>query len=652
MRVARPWSDAKGKDKERAQEELARELIMQWSRPFATLATPAFGSQLRKTGVGLWVMNQGGLYGFNKKGQKTLLAAVNDKDPREWVQAILAGNAALPEIRDYYKNWNSLTEEQTETYDKLRSGEIQGIDAYSFSKLAKAYNELDNDRDRNGNEIKGTKYYKMRQAIDALTAKDSIWNGDDMSDNELIRRKMLLDELLIGQTDRGKDGNDNDPASYEGRRVAPYGVPESQRDSALYAASTFSASDWKKASAALRGWTDADGKQHAGLDWNTIVSVMDAIRGVDKITGENPYEKTEFFQKHNVSYYYSEAQAKALEIMQMGDLSAEDKKHAADTLISNASDKWVFSSEQDLIASMMLSDYSMWSTLDESKVSKEKFLEAAVNMNFDYHAFKLANHDLGDAYDDQTSYKRYALYGMQGLTASEKKEIGRVLFKDADSMRYDDKNTITASMVSAACGNKWAMASHFGFTIDQFTAAWKATRLANGDKKADKVAAIVANTDLSEAKANVFMKIMYTKAAEAAKYSINPDTGEASYSGSGSGSLSSGGSKRRYRRRYRRSRRRYRYRRRSSRRRSRRRSSRSSGGSSSSGRSVSVSVSTSGNGGSPWDNPAYEGYDMDSFTKAYDAASMFDDPSDKINNVIKQTGWSWFKASTFVNMIS
>lgn len=647
-----PWSDSKGKDKERAQEELARELIMQWSRPFATLATPAFGSQLRKTGVGLWVMNQGGLYGFNKKGQKTLLAAVNDKDPREWVQAILAGNAALPEIRDYYKNWNSLTEEQTETYDKLRSGEIQGIDAYSFSKLAKAYNELDNDRDRNGNEIKGTKYYKMRQAIDALTAKDSIWNGDDMSDNELIRRKMLLDELLIGQTDRGKDGNDNDPASYEGRRVAPYGVPESQRDSALYAASTFSTSDWKKASAALRGWTDADGKQHAGLDWNTIVSVMDAIRGVDKITGENPYEKTEFFQKHNVSYYYSEAQAKALEIMQMGDLSAEDKKHAADTLVTNASDKWVFSSEQDLLASMVLSDYSMWSTLDESKVSKEKFLEAAVNMNFDYHAFKLANHDLGDAYDDQTSYKRYALYGMQGLTASEKKEIGRVLFKDADSMRYDDKNTITASMVSAACGNKWAMASHFGFTIDQFTAAWKATRLANGDKKADKVAAIVANTDLSEAKANVFMKIMYTKAAEAAKYSINPDTGEASYSGSGSGSLSSGGSKRRYRRRYRRSRRRYRYRRRSSRRRSRRRSSRSSGGSSSSGRSVSVSVSTSGNGGSPWDNPAYEGYDMDSFTKAYDAASMFDDPSDKINNVIKQTGWSWFKASTFVNMIS
>ena len=648
-----PWSDAKGKDKERAQEELARELIMQWSRPFATLATPAFGSQLRKTGVGLWVMNQGGLYGFNKKGQKTLLAAVNDKDPREWVQAVLAGNAALPEIRDYYKNWNSLTEEQTETYDKLRSGEIRGIDAYSFSQLAKAYNELGNDRDKNGNEIKGTKYYKMRQAIDALTAEDGIWNGDDMSDNELIRRKMLLDELLIGQTDRGKEGNDSDPASYEGRRVAPYGVPESQRDSALYAASTFSTSDWKKASAALRGWTDADGKQHAGLDWNTIVSVMNAIRGVDKITGENPYEKTEFFQKHNVSYYYSEAQAKALEIMQMGDLSAEDKKHAADTLISNASDKWVFSSEQDLLASMVLSDYSMWSTLDESKVSKEKFLEAAVNMNFDYHAFKLANHDLGDAYDDQTSYKRYALYGMEGLTASEKKEIGRVLFKDADSMRYDDKNTITASMVSAACGNKWAMASHFGFTIDQFTAAWKATRLANGDKKADKVAAIVANTDLSESKANVFMKIMYTKSAEAAKYSINPDTGEASYSGSGSGSLSSGGSKRRYRRRYRRSRRRYRYRRRSSRRRSRRRSSRSSGGSSSSGgRSVSVSVSTSGNGGSPWDNPAYEGYDMDSFTKAYDAASMFDDPSDKINNVIKQTGWSWLKASTFVNMVS
>lgn len=648
-----PWSDAKGKDKERAQEELARELIMQWSRPFATLATPAFGSQLRKTGVGLWVMNQGGLYGFNKKGQKTLLAAVNDKDPREWVQAVLAGNAALPEIRDYYKNWNSLTEEQTETYDKLRSGEIKGIDAYSFSQLAKAYNELGNDRDKNGDEIKGTKYYKMRQAIDALTAEDGIWNGDDMSDNELIRRKMLLDELLIGQTDRGKDGNDNDPASYEGRRVAPYGVPESQRDSALYAASTFSKSDWKKASAALRGWTDADGKQHAGLDWNTIVSVMDAIRGVDKITGENPYEKTEFFQKHNVSYYYSEAQAKALEIMQMGDLSAEDKKHAADTLISNASDKWVFSSEQDLLASMMLSDYSMWSTLDESKVSKEKFLEAAVNMNFDYHAFKLANHDLGEAYDDQTSYKRYALYGMEGLTASEKKEIGRVLFKDADSMRYDDKNTITASMVSAACGNKWAMASHFGFTIDQFTAAWKATRLANGDKKADKVAAIVANTDLSESKANVFMKIMYTKSAEAAKYSINPDTGEASYSGSGSGSLSSGRSKRRYRRRYRRSRRRYRYRRRSSRRRSHRRSSRRSGGSSSSsGRSVSVSVSTSGNGGSPWDNPAYEGYDMDSFTKAYDAASMFDDPSDKINNVIKQTGWSWLKASTFVNMVS
>lgn len=648
-----PWSDAKDDEKDTAREELARELIMQWSRPFATLATPAFGSQLRKTGVGLWVMNQGGLYGFNTKGQKTLLAAVDDKDPREWVQAILAGNAALPEIKDYYKNWNSLSEEQTETYDKLRSGEIKGIDAYSFAKLAKAYNELGNDRDKNGEEIKGTKYYKMRQAIDALTADDSIWNGDAVEGNELIRRKMLLDELLIGQTDKGKEGNDNNPVSYEGRRVAPYGVPESQRDSALYAASTFSTSDWKKASAALRGWTDADGKQHAGLNWNTIVSVMDAIRDVDKITGENPYEKTEFFQKHNVSYYYSEAQAKALEIMQMSDLSAEDKKHAADTLVSNASDKWVFSSEQDLIASMVLSDYSMWSTLDESKVSKDKFLEAAVNLNFDYHAFKAANHDLGDAFDDQTSYKRYALYGMEGLSASEKKEIGRVLFKDADSMRYDDKNTITASMVSAACGNKWAMASHFGFTIDQFTAAWKATSLANGDKKADKVAAIVANTDLSESKANVFMKIMYTKSAEAAKYTINPDTGESSYSGSGSGSLSSSsGSKRSYRRRrYRRSRRRYRYRRRSTRRRSSRRSS-SSSGSSSSGRSISVSVSTSGNGGSPWDNPAYEGYDMDSFTKAYDAASMFDDPSDKINNVIKQTGWSWFKASTFVNMVS
>lgn len=645
-----PWSTDSDAKKDVAKEELARELIMQWSRPFATLATPAFGSQLRKTGVGLWVMNQGGLYGFNDKREKTLLAAVNDKDPREWVQAVLAGNAALPEIRDYYNNWNALSKQQTAVYDKLKSGKITGIDAYSFAKLAKTYNELENDKDSDGNDIYGTKYYKMRQAIDALAVDDSVW-GDNKptGKNDLIRRKMQLDELLIGQTDTGKDGNDADAVSYKGRRVAPYGVADDQRDSALYAASTYSTSEWKRASAALRGWTDANGEQHKGLDWNAVVAVMDAIDGVDKITGENPYEKTEFFKNHNVAYYYSESQAKALAIMQMGDMSAEDKKHAADTLISSASDKWVFSSEQDLLASMFLSDYSMWFSLDESKVSKDKFLEAAVNLNFDYHSFKLANHDLGDAYDDQTSYKRYALYGMDGLSASEKKEIGRVLFKDADSMRYDDKNTITASMVSAACGNKWAMASHFGFTIEQFTSAWKATRLATGDKKADKIAAIVENTGLSKSKANVFMKIMYTKSSEAAKYTINPDTGDTTYTGSGNGSLSSG-SKRHYRRRYRRSRKRYRYRRRSTHKRSRRSSHGSSGSSSS--RSVSVSVSTSGDGGSPWSNPAYEGYDMDSFTKAYDAASMFDDPSDKINNVIKQTRWSWFRASTFVNMIS
>lgn len=600
------------------------ELIDEWTKPLATLALPGFGNQLRKTLLGLYTMKQGGQYGANKNGDIVLKYAVDPDNPWSWIQAVFSGRSALPQAQDYYGKYEfeSLTPEQTAVFDQIKNGDIQignvkvnRFTADDFYAAARAWNSLEDFTDANGDDVDGTREYQMRLLI----------SGMDLS----ASGKQYLDELLIGQS-VGKDNDGNAvirAALYDikdgQKRVSVYAAADQgELASLLYAYSTFGAGELKRAQAA----------KVKGLNWNKIVEVNRSIADLGNVYGEeanNPYTENE----NSDAYFLSKAQNQALAIMDMQNLSADERKAAAQLIESSWADDWDFSSEDSLLKTMLLTK-TQQSQLDEyglSEASSDDLYQAAIHLNWDWHSYRNSFPFPEEDIDtDKTAYQHYSLYGMSNLTASQKKEIGKVLFNDADNMNYNDKNTITACMVSTSCGNKWAMAYHYGFSIDEYTAAWKAA--GSADTKDEKISAIVSETGISSSRASTFVsKIYYARAKVAAQYSI-ADDGSVNFTDAGLG----GGSNYYWSRSYRRS---------------RRSGSRRSGGSSGGGSSGGGGSAAMASGAKVWNNAAYKGYSNDDYAAAYDAASMFTTPAEKIKNVMKQTGWSWLKASTFVNLM-
>ena len=599
------------------------ELVDEWTRPLATLALPGFGVQLRKTFLGLYTMFQGGQYGVDKNGKSALKYAVDPDNPLQWIQAAVSGRSALPPARDYYDKYDfsSLTADQTAVFDKIKRGDIQiggdstenRLTAEEFYSAARTWNELENWKDDEGKEIKGTREYQMRLLISEM--------------NLSFAGKQHLDKLLISQ----QVGTDDDESPVI--RDALYQISGNGEDSSVYAAA-----DRKELASMLYAYSifnnselaDAQAAKALGLNWNKIVDVYSQIADLEEVKGEeanNPYTKNE----NSDAYFLSKTQNKALAIMDMDNLSADERTAAARLIGTDEASDWDFSSEDSLLKTMLLTK-NQQKQLDDyglSEASTDDLYQAAIHLNWDWHSYRNSYPFPSEEIDtDREAYQHYSLYGMTNLTALQKKEIGRVLFNDSDNMNYNDKNTITACMVSTSCGNKWAMAYHFGFSIDEYTAAWKAAGIA--DTKDAKVSAIVSETGMSSSRASTFVsKIYYARAKVAAQYSIGDD-GSVEYVDSGSGD----GSNYYWSRSYRRSQQ------------SGRSRSRRSGGGGRSGGSASSAA-----GSKVWSNAAYTGYSNDEYAAAYDAASMFDTPAEKIKSVMNHTGWSWLKASTFVNLI-
>ena len=570
-------------------DQRRNELINQWSRPAATLLPPAFGNQIRKTALGLYTMQQGGSYTTDYDGNRVLQAPVNQSSPAQWIQAAVAGKSALPAMRDYYdKGLRPLSAEQTQLYDRVKNRELQFVDADTLYKLMREYNATQDDVDDDGNKIDGTREYKMRMKIAAL----------DLSEND----KVNLDLHLLGQKMNKKE------------RTGIYDVSGDDAATANYLASTYKNID--NARAAVR----------SGLSWSQVASVLKAVDGLEAVTEKNPYTKNE----NSDAYYFSEKQNKMLAIMDMDELNEQEKHRAAWYLVDGKAMDYDFSSPTNLVASMVLTDRQReaFQAGGYSAASQEDILQAALRTNWDWQSYRKVWGGLTDK--DAKGFKHYSLYGMENLSPDQKKEIGKVLFDDPDNIRYDDRNTITACMVSTSCGNKWAMAHHFGFSIDEYTAAWKAA--GSGEKKAEKITAIVKQTGMDAGRANTFVsKVYFARANKALLYSIDAETGEVVYSGSGSGGSSS-----RYWS--------FGFRKRHGRGRVRRSGRRSHGGGGGGGSGGSSGATT-------WSNAAFNGYGGDSFGKAYNAASMFSDPSQAAKNVMNVTGWSWTRAHSFVRML-
>ena len=535
-------------------EEKKQELWNEWTKPFATLATSAFGSQIRKTALGLQTMIQGGMYTTDSNGERVLQAPVDQSNPAQWIQAALFGKSSLASVREYYdEEYSKMSKDETDAYELVKNGEVNvGISADEFYDLQRQYQNIEDDQDEDGKNIDGTREYKMRQIIAEM----------DLTAHE----KSELDKYLIGQEDDGT------------ARTGIYTASADDTDAANWCASMLSNSQLNKAHLAVI----------EGVSWTDVRRTVEALENVQAVTGENPY-------KTNVNadldaYYLSAEQNKMLEIMEFTDLSAKEKQSLARRMVDDGAANYDFTDETTLLTTMVLSDAQQerLSGSELQEITAEDLLQAAIYCGWDKNSYT-------NVYGSMTSsesegFQHYSLYGMEQFTAEQKKEIGKILWNDSENIRYDDENTITACMVSTNCGKKWAMASHYGFTIDEYTAAWEAV---GGKEKDERISAVMEQTGMSRERAEIFVKIYTARTDKASQYSIDADSGTSVYSGSGSGtSYSSSGSSGK----------------------SSRRSSSSSGGSSGS----------SGSSSRGWSNAAWNGYSA----SIYSAATMFKNPAD------------------------
>lgn len=438
-------------------------------------------------------------------------------------------------ITDGFKK---LSAEQTELFDKVKNGEIvlptnrtdENSHAINLSSkelydLLRTYDSIEAFKDEDGNDIKGTREYQMRQVI------------ADM-DNLSYSTKSMLDSLLIAQSkQKDKEGN---PII----RAAPGDAyklwDKTQRNPMLYAYSMYGDTDLEH----------VEGAVDAGLTWSNAVSIYESIKGM-----ENTYPSG----SDEGAYYLSAAQNKALEIMQMDRLSTEQKQAAAKLIGTKKAEEWDFTSEDTLMQTMLLTE-DQRETLAEhplDAVSLEDLYDTAIELNYQWYNYLDAIGGSDNTELSTNAFKRLALYGASAFNNDEKKEIGKVLFNDPDNLTYADKDAFTAFAVSESCGNKYAASKYYGLSVDQFTAGWGVFWEAK-----DRDAALY-EIGFTSSEVSAFKKIAYMSKDDAVKFSLD-DSGEVALNGY----ISSGSTARRYRRRSR-----SRYRRRSSGRRRKRGSS-------------------------------------------------------------------------------
>lgn len=100
-------------DSNKAMNTIGREL----SKPLYYLLPPFGGGQIKKSVEGIQTVIQGGSYGIDSKGEKTLQFPVENANVGDYIKASIFGKYALPKAKEYVdSNFKSLNSKDTRLY--------------------------------------------------------------------------------------------------------------------------------------------------------------------------------------------------------------------------------------------------------------------------------------------------------------------------------------------------------------------------------------------------------------------------------------------------------------------------------------------------------------------------------------------------------
>lgn len=414
------------------------------SKPLATVFTPAFGNQIRKTAFGVADVLRGGIYGGDNEGNRQLRAPIDTGDPKTVLQTIIAGTSANEDVREYYETWQKLTADQTRVYEAIRGGDLKlGVSAYEFGKLAQAYNGMKNDVDENGEEIKSTKMFSFRKQLAAL----------DISDAD----KALLDVAIIGQrgsytvdygATSGKFGTEE---GNELKRAAVYdsALSDAEQEAALSLASFAGTDDWYK----LRRLHDTD-----GLNFSAINKAYEATKDVKGQTQINVLTGN----KHQTVEVLSAKQRKAEVIMGLEGLTAAEKASYAKGMLNAEYD---FTDETSLYKTMLLSKtqqemFDDPDAYDPDVISPKDLFRAVLEMDVNVQSYKQAN-----GYYNGPSTIEGRFYTYRGIC--------RTMLDGMDEFTDEQKAMIDTVIYGSTFGRKFEYVQSDTITYDAFNKAWQ-----------------------------------------------------------------------------------------------------------------------------------------------------------------------------------
>jgi len=113
------------------------------SKPLYYLLPPLGGGQIKKSVGGLQTIKDGGSYGVDKKGEKTLQFPVENANAGDYVKATLFGKYSLPLAKEYVNNdFKSLNAKDTKGYESVKIPYKEFL-TYTNSNLKKKSEKID-----------------------------------------------------------------------------------------------------------------------------------------------------------------------------------------------------------------------------------------------------------------------------------------------------------------------------------------------------------------------------------------------------------------------------------------------------------------------------------------------------------------------------
>ena len=178
--------------REKKNQQIGKELL----KPAVYLLPPFGGGAVKRAAEGAQAVHQGGVYGMDDEGNRTLKFPVYGQKPGDYARAMLFGRYSLPTGREYIDSGfkGGLNAKENRAFEKLR-----GTDEKSAKTVYEAIRELKNiqpKKDKVGNTTASRKELQRQSLFEnsSLTAK----------------QKEQLDRMLLA-------GEGEKPADYSGK---------------------------------------------------------------------------------------------------------------------------------------------------------------------------------------------------------------------------------------------------------------------------------------------------------------------------------------------------------------------------------------------------------------------------------------------------